>query len=61
MTRLARLYEEEKIEAVNQAVNQNRREIAQKMLLAGDDIVKVILVTGLTRAEIDEILMPIGA
>ena len=65
MTRIARLFEEEKIEAVNVAVNQNdknvRTEIARKMLLAGDDIVKVMEVTGLTRAEIDEIMMPVGA
>ena len=66
MTKIARLFEEEKIEAVNQAVNQavnlavnqNRREIAQKMLSAGDDIIKVLLVTELTRAEIDEIMIP---
>ena len=54
MNALSRLFEEEKIEAVNQA----RREIARKMLSAGDDISKVMLVTGLIRAEIDEILMP---
>ena len=66
MTAIARLFEEEKIEAVNEAVNvavsQNdksvRREIARKMLLEGDDIIKVMQVTGLVRAEIDEILMP---
>ena len=57
MTRIARLFEEEKIDAVNQAVSQNSREIARKMLLAGDDVIKVMLVTGLTQAEIDEIMI----
>ena len=61
MNALARLFEEEKIEAVNVAVSQNRKEIARKMLSSGDDIPKVMLVTGLTRAEIDEVLTPVGA
>ena len=44
--------------AVSQATINVRREIARKMLLAGDDVVKVMLTTGLTRAEVDEIRMP---
>ena len=65
MNAFVRLFEEEKIEAVTQAVTQNdknvRMEIARKMLSSGDEIFRVMLVTGLTRAEIDEILMPVGA
>ena len=65
MTKIARLFEEEKIEAVNLAVNQNdknvRREIARKLLGSGLEIAKVMQATGLTRAEIDEIIMPVGA
>ena len=61
MNALARLFEEDKIEAVNQKDRNVRREIAKKMLSAGDDMCKVALVTGLTRAEIDETLMPLEA
>ena len=65
MTAIARMFEEEKIEAVNVAVNvavnQNRRDIARNLLSSGLDIAKVMQATGLTRAEIDEILIPIGA
>ena len=69
MNAFVRLFEEEKIEAVNQAViqavNQNdknvRKEIARKLLANGLEIINVMQATGLTRAEIDEILMPLGA
>ena len=60
MTKLARLYEEEKVEAVNQAVyqavNQKSKEIARNFLASGLDIAQVMQATGLTRADIDEIL-----
>jgi len=53
LTKVARLFEEEKIEAVNNARKEERLQIARNMLAAGDDIVKVMQVTSLTRAEID--------
>ena len=64
MTKLGLLFEEDKIDAVNQAVNQAiaqtdkhvRKEIAWKMFSLGDNIIKVMIATRLTRAEIDEIL-----
>ena len=63
MTKLGLLFEEDKIDAVNQAVNQAiaqadkhvRKEIARKMFSLGDHIIKVMIVTRLTRAEIDRI------
>ena len=69
MNALARLFEEEKIEAVNQAVSQAvsqndrnvRMEIARNLLTNGHDIDQVMQATRLTRAEMDEILMPAGA
>ena len=62
MTKVARLFEEEKIEAVNIAVNAAvtirdkdvRYQIARDMLDAGDDILKVMQITKLTRAEIKQ-------
>jgi transcription termination factor NusB len=57
LTKVARLFEEEKIEAVNAAVNDARREerlqIARGMFADGDDILKVMRITKLTRAELD--------
>ena len=61
MTKVARLFEEEKIEAVNQAVNQRDRQIAKEMLTAGEDILKIMKYTKLTRAELDEMQMLAGA
>ena len=58
MTRIARLFEEEKIEAVNQNDKNVRREIARKLLADGLEVAKVMQATGLTRAEIDEAMMP---
>ena len=60
MTKIARLFEEEKIEAVNQNDKNVRREIARKLLGSGLEIAKVMQATGLTRAEIDEIMLPVG-
>jgi len=62
LTKVARLFEEEKIEAVNIAVNAAvtirdkdvRYQIARDMLDAGDDILKVMQITKLTRAEIKQ-------
>jgi len=63
MTKVARLFEEEKIEAVNEAVNiavnetrkDERLRVAKDMLAVGDDILKVMQITKLTRAELDEV------
>ena len=59
MTKVARLFEEEKIEAVNEAVNKARREekfaLAKSLLVDGEDYIKVMKYTGLTRAEVDQI------
>ena len=59
MTKLARLYEEEEIDAVN----QTRLEIARNLIESGLDITQVMQATGLTRAELDAVqtLMPAGA
>ena len=68
MTKVARLFEEEKIEAVNAAVNtavnETRRNeqirFARSLLADGEDILKVMKHTGLTRAELDEIQKLLG-
>ena len=56
MTKVARLFEEEKIEAVNNAVNSalnaKAHDLALKMILAGEDYLKVMEYTGLTKEEI---------
>ena len=56
MTKVARLFEEEKIEyannAVNNAVNAKVHDLAQKMISAGEDYLKVMNYTGLTKEEI---------
>ena len=61
MTKVARLFEEEKIEAVNGADRNARVRVAKEMLSDGEDILKVMKYTMLTRVEIDEILESIGA
>ena len=65
MTKVARLFEEEKIEAVNAAVGETlkneRVRTAKEMLAAGEDILKIMQFTKLTRAELDEALMLVGA
>jgi hypothetical protein len=63
MTQIARWFEEEKIEAINQAVkqavNQKQNEVlsqvAKAMLLDGDEYLKVMKCTGLTRDEVAQI------
>ena len=59
MTKVARLFEEEKIEAVNAAVNETdknvRKQIARDMLSIGDDILKIMKITKLTRMEVEEL------
>ena len=62
MTKVARLFEEEKIEAVTLAVNERdkdvRKQIARNMLSMGEDVLKVMQFTNLTRAEVDELRAP---
>ena len=63
MTKVARLFEEEKIEAVIKARKEAREEaqekvkleIALNMLQIGDDYLKVMQCTGVTREEIDRL------
>jgi len=65
MTKVARLFEEEKIEAVNEAVSgadRNARiRFAKSLLSDGEDILKVMKHTGLNRAELDDIQTSISA
>jgi len=53
LTKVARLFEEEKIEAVNERDKDVRKQIAKDMLSDGDDILKVMKITRLTRTEVD--------
>ena len=62
MTKVARLFEEEKIEAVNKARQEAHQEIkeqinmiARNFLLKGDDYLKVMECTGLTRDEVEQL------
>ena len=52
MTKVARLFEEEKIEYANNALNAQLHDLALKMILAGEDYLKVMEYTGLTREEV---------
>jgi hypothetical protein len=52
MTKVARLFEEEKIEAVNNAVNAKVYDLALKMISAGEDYLKIMDYTGLTKQEV---------
>ena len=55
MTKIGQLYEEEKIEAVNEAVQKSKSEIAKNFLDNGADIALIMKSTGLTRAEINRL------
>ena len=55
LTKVARLFEEERIVAVNERDKNVRIQIAKNMLSAGEDILKIMQFTNLTRAEIDEL------
>ena len=61
LTKVARLFEEEKIEAVNERDKNVRKQIAKNMIAIGDDISKIMQVTNLTRAEIDEVQISASA
>ena len=52
MTKVSQLFEEEKIEAVNQAVIAKTIEIAKKMLSDGLDYLKVMSLTGLPKKDV---------
>ena len=59
MTKVARLYEEEKLEAVNLARKDERREtrleMIENLIKAGADTLMLMEATGLTREELEEI------
>ena len=66
MTKVARLFEEEKIEAVNKALKNtvNSKDLARKMIAAGEDYLKIMDYTGLTKEEVLNIqadLIPMAA
>jgi len=52
MTKVGRLFEEEKIEAANKAVDEKTKEIARKLLAIGVDYLIVMESTGLVKEEI---------
>jgi len=70
MTKVARLFEEEKIEYANNAVRNamknsvNAGNLARKMIAAGEDYLKIMDYTGLTKEEVLNIqadLIPMAA
>jgi hypothetical protein len=61
MTKVARLFEEEKIEAINETRKNERVQIAKSLLADGVDIITVMKHTELTRAELDDIRITVGA
>jgi len=65
MTKVARLFEEEKIEAVNEAINKTRKDeltrVALEMLADGEDVLKIMKITKFTRDEINQLSEDIGA
>ena len=52
MTKVGRLFEEEKIEAINNKVNENKLEIAKILLEKNVDISIIMESTGLKKAKI---------
>ena len=61
MTKVARLFEEEKIEAVNESIKKERTKIALTMLANGEELIKIMKYTMLTRDEIEALLSSISA
>lgn len=59
MTKVFQILEEEKQDAINRAVNktklEGKRQIAESMLLDGEDIVKIMRYTKLSHEEVEEI------
>ena len=52
MTQLGQLYEKEKIEYGNQKAREKVIEMAKSLMNEGDDLIKIMKVTGLTEAEL---------
>ena len=52
MTQLGQMYEKEKIEYGNQKAKEKALEMAKSLMDEGDDLVKIMKVTGLTEAEL---------
>jgi len=61
MTKVALLFEEEKIEAVNKARKEELTRVALEMLADGDDILKIMKFTRFTRDEINQLSKKIRA
>jgi len=61
MTKVARIFEEEKLDAVNERDRDVRRQIAKEMLSDGKDIMEIMKYTRFTRTELDEIQASVGA
>ena len=61
MTKISRLFEEEKIEAVIAARKEQQMRIAQKLLLRGHHVVDVMEYTELTRDEVTQVQLSISA
>ena len=55
LTKVGRLYEEEKIDYANKAVNEATKKIARNLLINGDGRLKVMECTGLTKEEVVQI------
>jgi hypothetical protein len=55
MTKIGQLIQEEIMDAANIAASEKTKEIAKEMLKDGEDIVKILKYTGLTRADVDAI------
>ena len=56
MTKVAQLYEEEKIDAVNEAIYKSKLQFAKSLLLDGNNYTTVMKHTGLTRREVELII-----
>jgi hypothetical protein len=64
MTKVARLFEEEKIEYANNAVNEKAYSLAKEMLLDNEDMAKIMKYSKLSKKEVLEIqagLIPLAA
>ena len=55
MTKVARLYEEEKQEAVNLAEKKGANTMLENFIKAGSDTLMIMQATGLTKEEIEKI------
>ena len=55
MTKVARLFEEEKIEAINEKLNERMIEVAKSLLKNDVDLLAIMESTGLSKAKILEL------